>query len=123
MAMACPSPGAVAVPRSVQHRPRRAAIGKEAHMGAQRTSFEKLQRDRAKKAKQALKREKRQSGEPEPGDEVEEQVTPLGEGGELSADELLTQIALIHKQLDDKTISFEEFEELKTDLMARLPID
>ena len=63
-------------------------------MGAQRTSFEKLQRDRAKKA-----------------------------GGELSADELLTQIALIHKQLDDKTISFEEFEELKADLMARLPID
>ncbi len=92
-------------------------------MSAQRTSFEKLQRDRAKKAKQALKREKRQSGEPEPGDEVEDQVTPLGEGGELSADELLTQIALIHKQLDDKTISFEEFEELKTDLMARLPID
>ena len=93
-------------------------------MGAQRTSFEKLQRDRAKKAKQALKREKRQSGEPVPGEETEEQpVTPLGEGGELSADELLTQIALIHKQLDDKTISFEEFEELKTDLMARLPID
>ena len=28
-------------------------------MAAQRTSFEKLQRDRAKKAKQAAKREKR----------------------------------------------------------------
>jgi hypothetical protein len=92
-------------------------------MGAQRTSFEKLQRDRAKKAKQALKREKRQSGEPAVSDEEELPATPLGEGGELSADELLTQIALIHKQLDDKTISFEEFEELKADLMARLPID
>jgi hypothetical protein len=92
-------------------------------MGAQRTSFEKLQRDRAKKAKQALKREKRQSGEPTEAGEEEVPATPLGAGGELSADELLTQIALIHKQLDDKTISFDEFEELKADLMARLPID
>jgi hypothetical protein len=92
-------------------------------MGAQRTSFEKLQRDRAKKAKQALKRERRHNGEPATATEDEAPATPLGEGGELSADELLTQIALIHKQLDDKTISFEEFEELKADLMARLPID
>lgn len=92
-------------------------------MGAQRTSFEKLQRDRAKKAKQALKREKRQSGEPAVSDEEEVATTLPDDGTELSADELLTQIALIHKQLDDKTISFEEFEELKADLMARLPID
>jgi hypothetical protein len=91
-------------------------------MGAQRTSFEKLQRDRAKKAKQALKRERRQGGEA-PVREEEPEAIVIGEGGELSADELLTQIALIHKQLDDKTISFEEFEELKADLMARLPID
>ena len=40
-------------------------------MGAQRTSFEKLQRDRAKKAKAAAKREKRQSGEPMPGEATE----------------------------------------------------
>jgi len=92
-------------------------------MAAQRTSFEKLQRDRAKKAKQALKREKRQSGEAAVPDEEEVATTLPDDGTELSADELLTQIALIHKQLDDKTISFEEFEELKADLMARLPID
>jgi hypothetical protein len=30
---------------------------------------------------------------------------------------------LIHKQLDDKVIDFDEFEERKADLMARLPID
>jgi hypothetical protein len=93
-------------------------------MGAQRTSFEKLQRDRAKKAKQTLKRERRQSGEPrlaEDGTEIEEVV--LSTEGELSASELLAQIELIHKQLDDKTIDFDEFEERKTDLMARLPID
>ena len=92
-------------------------------MGAQRTSFEKLQRDRAKKAKQALKREKRQSGETTVRDEEEPETIVISEGGELSADELLSKIALIHQQLDDKTISFEDFEELKADLMARLPID
>jgi len=91
-------------------------------MAAQRTSFEKLQRDRAKKAKQALKREKRQSGEPD-FPEDGEPLMPLSTEGELSAAELLKQIELIHKQLDDKVIDFDEFEELKIDLMARLPID
>ena len=91
-------------------------------MAAQRTSFEKLQRDRAKKAKQALKRDRRQSGEPRIGEDGEE-VVELNTEGELSAAELLAQIELIHKQLDDKIIDFDEFEERKIDLMARLPID
>ena len=93
-------------------------------MGAQRTSFEKLQRDRNKKAKQALKRERRQTGEPRPGAEAaEEESAVLSTEGELSAAELLAQIELIHRQLDDKVIDFDEFEERKADLMARLPID
>lgn len=91
-------------------------------MAAQRTSFEKLQRDRAKKAKQAMKRDRRQSGEPRIGEDGEE-VVELNTEGELSAAELLAQIELIHKQLDDKIIDFDEFEERKIDLMARLPID
>ncbi len=90
-------------------------------MGAQRTSFEKLQRDRAKKAKQALKRERRQSGESVP--RAEEEAPVASEGGELSAAELLQEIELVHRQLEDKVITFEEFEERKADLMARLPID
>jgi len=92
-------------------------------MGAQRTSFEKLQRDRDKKAKQALKRERRQTGEPRIGADGEEELVELSSEGELSAAELLAQIELIHKQLDDKVIDFDEFEERKADLMARLPID
>ena len=93
-------------------------------MGAQRTSFEKLQRDRNKKAKQALKRERRQTGEPRQGAETaEEESTVLSTEGELSAAELLAQIELIHRQLDEKVIDFDEFEERKADLMARLPID
>jgi hypothetical protein len=92
-------------------------------MGAQRTSFEKLQRDRNKKAKQALKRERRQTGETRIGEDGEEVLVELSTEGELSAAELLAQIELIHKQLDDKVIDFDEFEERKADLMARLPID
>ncbi|MBJ7306771.1 MAG: hypothetical protein JHC63_02760 [Acidimicrobiia bacterium] len=92
-------------------------------MGAQRTSFEKLQRDRNKKAKQALKRERRQTGETRIGEDGEEILVELSTEGELSAAELLAQIELIHKQLDDKIIDFDEFEERKIDLMSRLPID
>ena len=92
-------------------------------MGAQRTSFEKLQRDRNKKAKQALKRERRHSGEPRELSDEDGQEMTLSSEGELSAAELLAQIELIHRQLDEKVIDFEEFEERKADLMARLPID
>lgn len=89
-------------------------------MSAQRTSFEKLQRDRAKKAKQALKREKKLSDDPD-SDDIE--GVELSTEGELSASELLAQIELIHRQLEDKVITFDDFEERKIDLMARLPID
>jgi hypothetical protein len=95
-------------------------------MGAQRTSFEKLQRDRAKKAKAAAKREKRQSGEPMPDADGELIETPLAgddHDGELSASELLERIEAIHRRFDAKQITFEEFEEEKADLMRRLPID
>jgi hypothetical protein len=92
-------------------------------MAAQRTSFEKLQRDRAKKAKQAAKREKRL----EKGNEEEtEELTPLAPaepGTELSAGELLARVEEIHRLFDDKKISFEDFEEQKADLMARISVD
>jgi len=89
-------------------------------MATQRTSFAKLQRDRAKKAKAAMKRERRQAGAAR-----REEDTPVvhDDGGELSAAALLEQIELIHKQFDAKEITFEEFEEKKLDLLARLPID
>ena len=42
---------------------------------------------------------------------------------ELSAADLLILIEQIHKQFDAEEIDFEEFEERKTELLARLPID
>ena len=42
---------------------------------------------------------------------------------ELSAADLLILIEQIHKQFDAEEIDFEEFEERKVELLARLPID
>lgn len=87
-------------------------------MATRRTSFGKLQRDRAKQATAAAKRERRQDRST-----AEEEVAVIPEEGELSAAQLLVLIEQIHKQFDDKVIDFEEFEEKKAELMARLPID
>jgi hypothetical protein len=92
-------------------------------MAAQRTSFEKLQRDRAKKAKQAAKREKRLDKTPEEGAEDEELMAPSEPGTELSAAELLARVEEIHRLFEAKKISFEDFEEQKADLMARISVD
>jgi len=93
-------------------------------MAAQRTSFEKLQRDRAKKAKAAAKREKRLDKGPEEGtEEGVEVMAPSEPGTELSAAELLARVEEIHRLFDAKKISFEDFEEQKADLMARISVD
>lgn len=93
-------------------------------MAAQRTSFEKLQRDRAKKAKAAAKREKRLDKSPD--DELSDELTelaPAEPGTEMSAAELLARVEEIHRLFDAKKLSFEDFEEQKADLMARISVD
>jgi hypothetical protein len=91
-------------------------------MAAQRTSFEKLQRDRAKKAKAAAKREKRlDKGTDETAEE--ELLPPSDPATELTAAELLARVEEIHRLFDEKKISFEDFEEQKADLMARISVD
>ena len=91
---------------------------------AQRSSFGKLQRDRAKKAKQDAKRERRQERlESGPDDEVEIDVLLGDDGKELTAPELLQLVEALQKQYADELIDLDTFEEKKADLMARLPID
>jgi hypothetical protein len=100
-------------------------------MGANRTTFEKLQRDRAKKAKAAAKRARRQGlEEPATSTEVAAPSSVATEdwsldpsGKPLSASELLVLVEQLQAQFDSKAISFDEYEERKADLMARLPID
>ncbi len=96
---------------------------------AQRTTFAKLQRERAKKAKAEAKRQRRQ-GKLKPEDEVtvevEEAATPeidvTGEG-EPSPEELLKLVETLHRQRERGEISMEEFEDRKTELFERLQVD
>jgi hypothetical protein len=97
-------------------------------MAKQRSSFAKLQRDKAKKERAAMKRasrlqkkadlERESQAPSEPGDDA---LVP-GEG-ELSAPELLALIEDLHKRREAGTISLEDFEEAKVELFARLPVD
>jgi hypothetical protein len=92
-------------------------------MGAQRTTFDKLQRDRAKKAKQAAKRERRQERAADNADGTDADIPlPSGEGA-LTAAELMQQVEAITRRLEAGTISLEDFEDAKAELMERLPID
>ena len=92
-------------------------------MAGQRTTFAKLERDRAKKAKAAAKRERRQDAEA--GRRADPEADALAEdrGGELSAPQLLALIEAVHQRREAGTISAEEFEETKADLLRRLPVD
>ncbi|MCB1258680.1 MAG: hypothetical protein KDB26_16325 [Microthrixaceae bacterium] len=95
-------------------------------MGASRTSFDKLQRDRAKKARAAAKREKRFEKIDEDdntGAESLERLSEMKEGDEIPPDQLLEMVAELHRQFEDEQISFEEFEDRKMELFALLSTD
>ncbi len=95
-------------------------------MGVQRTSFDKLQRERNKKAKAAAKRarrEERAAGESEAEVDGEDVTAEGDELTPLSAAELLRMVALVHERFEAGKIGLEEFEEQKTELLARLPVD
>ena len=102
-------------------------------MGKQRSSFAKLQRDRAKAAKKAEKQAAREADKVDGAVDVVEERAPLVEGStieqmlagreELSAPELLAMIEQIHKLREDGDITEEDFEDAKVELFARLPMD
>jgi hypothetical protein len=89
-------------------------------MATQRSSFAKRERDRAKKAKAAAKREARleKPSDEEEGDE-EEAVVQSTESAEV----IMAKLAKLHEAFDDNQIEFEDFEEQKAELMARMPIE
>ncbi|MDP8976200.1 MAG: hypothetical protein M3N28_07540 [Actinomycetota bacterium] len=95
-------------------------------MAGQRSSFGKLQRDRAKKEKAAAKRERRHERVADQGTSSDEALTAGAgrrSGPEVSADQLLGLIESIHQRFEAGTISYEDFEQEKADLLGRLPID
>jgi hypothetical protein len=95
-------------------------------MAANRSTFDKMQRDRAKKARAAAKRERRQGGKAAADAETETETPeapPLTTDGELTAAELLYRVEDLHRRREAGIVGLEEFELEKAELMARLPID
>ncbi|HWC37709.1 MAG TPA: hypothetical protein VG476_04220 [Acidimicrobiales bacterium] len=88
-------------------------------MSAQRTSFGKLERDRAKKARAAAKRERRQGR----GSEPSSAPSTVEPGSDDSTSEVLERLAAVHEQYDAGRISYEELEEQKAELLGRLEIN
>ncbi|HVM03393.1 MAG TPA: hypothetical protein VM263_12055 [Acidimicrobiales bacterium] len=88
-------------------------------MATRRTTFDKLQRERARMAKASAKRDRRleKAQEEQP---VSDQPGP--HDGARAAD-LLAMIEEVHRQREAGQISAEELEERKAELLAALPID
>lgn len=91
-------------------------------MATQRTSFNKLQRDRDKQEKAAAKRDRRQS-RATATDEEQPDGAAAPTGNERSAQELLDEVEKIHRQFDAGDIDFETYEDRKTLLLSQLPVD
>ena len=89
-------------------------------MATSRTSYGKLQRDRAKKERQQLKRERRfDRSTPDPDEEEVEEV----QVSTASTEDILERVAELHRRFDDEEIDFDDFEEQKAALMAQLTVD
>ena len=93
-------------------------------MGAHRSSFGKLERDRAKKAKAAVKRERRQSraADDDAPDEESGSAVTVAEH-ELPARDLIQMVETLHQEFEAKLISFEDYEKRKADILSRLSVD
>jgi len=84
-----------------------------------RSSFGKRDRDQAKKAKAAAKRERQQRAFETKRDEA---LTPR-EPATASTDDLLRRIEEVHQRYDEGTLSYEDFVVAKADLLGQLPVD
>jgi len=81
-----------------------------------------MERDRAKKAKANAKRERRQERLNET-DEPELAAPVAPEGGRLSEAEVIDRLKVLHDRFEDGAIGFDDFEEQKAALLARLAVD
>ena len=85
-------------------------------MATRRTTSSKRERERSKQAKAAAKRERRQDRSVE----TDEPGLSAFDENTATTDELIERIAAMHEQYDAGQITFEAFDEEKTELMALL---
>jgi len=92
-------------------------------MGKRRATFGKLQRERDKKAKAAVKRERRING-PGETEEVEGEGLESAEPQrEYDEGRLLEALATLHQSYEAGTVSTDEFETRREELTSRLRVD
>ncbi len=85
-------------------------------MASRGTTFAKQERDRAKKAKAAAKRERR-----EDRTESDDEAVEVGEGP-IAPEELLTIVARLQEDLEAGRIDLDEYEDRKAELAARIDL-
>ena len=86
-------------------------------MAKGKESFERRQRERAKKATADMTRERRLSRDDTEPDEPAEPKPVVDE------EAVLAQLAKLHQDFEDEKVAFEDFEERRAELLARLQVD
>lgn len=89
-------------------------------MATRRSSFEKRERDKNKKARAAAKREKRLD---RGGDTSEDgDAEPKAETAPTDQQAVFDALAALHAAYDDGRVSFDDFEEQRAELLGRLEV-
>ncbi len=92
-------------------------------MATGRSSFAKRQRDMAKKAKAAAKRERKFDRDALDEGEEEEDEELVSDGPRLSNDVIMERVADLHRRYDDGQMDLDTFDEERAALMAQMVID
>ncbi len=90
-------------------------------MATGRSSFAKRQRDMAKKAKAAAKRERKHDREDDEDIEDEEEI--VDDGPKMSNDQIMQRMADLQGRYDDGQMDLDTFDEERSSLMAQMVID
>ena len=88
-------------------------------MATRRTTSDKRQRERAKQAKAAAKRERRQDRST---DAVETTDADAPTDEDLTTEQLVARIEALHADYDAGNVTFEDFDEQKSDLLDRIAL-
>jgi hypothetical protein len=88
-------------------------------MATGRSSFAKRQRDMAKKAKAAAKRDRKLEGDEE---EEDEEIT-VDDGPTLPNDVIMEKVADLHRRYDDGQMDLDTFDEERANLMGQISVD
>lgn len=92
-------------------------------MATRRTTFGKQERERAKRAKAAAKRDRRLKAQEDVADPDDSGEQPPPQHDKETVAELFAAIDRLHQRFDAHEIEHAEFEKQKVELLAQLPID